>query len=183
MLSGAANVKLYTGVGARSTPAEMLDIIQNVASILGKQGWVLRSGGADGADSAFEAGCDAVQGSKKIYIPWDGFNGRHQDGQSILTLDQGDRAGAIDLVKDVHPAYGKLSRGALALHARNTYQVRGLYLDTPSRFLLCYAPVDKYGVPKGGTRTSWVLAQKCGIPCFNLVNDRDYERVVKILEQ
>lgn len=175
-------MKIYTGVGSRSTPAEMLNIIQNVASVLGKQGWVLRSGGADGADSAFEAGCDAVQGSKKIYIPWDGFNGRRQDGRSVLTLEQGDRAGAMDLVKEVHPAYGMLSRGALALHARNAYEVLGLYLDTPSKFLLCYAPVDKYGVPKGGTRTSWVLAQKCGIPCFNLINDRDYERVVSLLE-
>ena len=175
-------MKIYTGVGARSTPAEMLDIIQNVASVLGRQGWVLRSGGADGADSAFEAGCDAVQGAKKIYIPWDGFNGRHQDGQSILTLDQGDRDGAIALVKDAHPAYRILSRGALALHARNAYQVLGLYLDTPSKFLLCYAPVDKYGVPKGGTRTAWMLAQMFDIPCFNLVNDRDYERVVRLLE-
>ena len=174
-------MKIYTGVGARSTPNEMLDIIQSVASVLGKQGWVLRSGGADGADSAFETGCDAVQGSKKIYIPWNGFNGRHQDGQSVLTLDQGDRDGAVALVKDVHPAYGMLSRGALALHSRNTYQVLGLHLDTPSHFLLCYAPVDKYGVPKGGTRTSWMLAQMFDIPCYNLSNDRDYERVVKFL--
>ena len=175
-------MKIYTGVGARSTPNEMLDIIQNVASVLGKQGWVLRSGGADGADYAFETGCDAVQGSKKIYIPWDGFNGRHQDGQSVLTLDQGDRAGATAIVKDVHPAYGMLSRGALALHARNTYQVLGLHLDTPSHFLLCYAPVDKYGVPKGGTRTSWVLAQECGIPCFNLYLEKDKERIEKWLQ-
>lgn len=174
-------MKIYTGVGSRSTPAEMLNIIQNVASVLGKQGWVLRSGGADGADSAFEAGCDAVQGSKKIYIPWDGFNGMQQDGQSVLTLDQGDRSGATALVRDVHPAYGMLSRGALALHARNAYEVLGLYLDTPSKFLLCYAPVDKYGVPKGGTRTSWVLAQMYDIPCFNLGNDRDYKRVTKLL--
>jgi hypothetical protein len=175
-------MKLYTGVGSRDTNPEMLDLIQNVASVLGKQGWVLRSGGADGADSAFEAGCDAVQGSKKIYIPWDGFNGRHQDGQSVLTLDQGDRDGAMDLVKEVHPAYGMLSRGALALHARNAYQVLGLCLDAPSKFLLCYAPSDKYGVPKGGTRTAWMLAQMFDIPCFNLGNERDYERMISLLE-
>ena len=175
-------MKLYTGVGSRDTNPEMLDIIQNVASVLGKQGWVLRSGGADGADSAFEAGCDSVQGSKKIYIPWDGFNGRHQDGQSVLTLDQGDRAGAMNLVKEVHPAYDMLSRGALALHARNTYQVLGLYLDTPSHFLLCYAPVDKYGVPKGGTRTTLMLAQMFNVPSFNLYIDEHLNRVKTFLE-
>ena len=175
-------MKIYTGVGARSTPPEMLDIIRNVASVLGKQGWVLRSGGADGADSAFEAGCDSVQGSKKIYIPWDGFNGRYQDGQSILTLDQGDRSGAMELVKGVHPAFNRLSRGALALHSRNTYQVLGLYLDSPSQFLLCYAPTDRDGVPTGGTRTAWVVARMFDIPCFNLSNEQDYERITKFIK-
>ena len=172
-------MKIYTGVGARSTPPEMLDIIRNVASVLGKRGWVLRSGGAEGADKAFEAGCDAAHGSKKIYIPWSGFNNYIPDGVSIMTLDQGSRDGAITIIKDVHPAFNRLSRGALALHARNTYQVLGLYLDSPSQFLICYAPTDRDGVPTGGTRTSWVLAQKCGIPCFNLYLEKDKERIEK----
>lgn len=172
-------MKIYTGVGARSTPPEMLDIIRNVASVLGKRGWVLRSGGAEGADKAFEAGCDAAHGSKKIYIPWSGFNNYIPDGVSIMTLDQGSRDGAIDIIKDVHPAFNRLSRGALALHARNALQVLGLYLDSPSQFLICYAPTDRDGVPTGGTRTSWVLAQKCGIPCFNLYLEKDKERIEK----
>lgn len=174
-------MKIYTGVGSRSTPIEMLDIIQNAASVLGKQGWVLRSGGAEGADKAFEAGCDAAQGSKKIYIPWRGFNNYVPNGVSIMTLDQGNRDGAIDIIKDVHPAFNRLSRGALALHARNAYQVLGLYLDSPSQFLLCYAPTDRGGVPTGGTRTAWVVARMFNIPCFNLSNDRDYERITKFL--
>lgn len=175
-------MKIYTGVGARSTPKEMLDIIQNVASVLGKQGWVLRSGGANGADSAFETGCDAVQGSKKIYIPWSGFNNYIPDGMSVMTLDQGNRDGAIDIIKDVHPAFNRLSRGALALHARNVYQVMGIYLDSPSQFLLCYAPTDKDGVPTGGTRTAWVVAQMFGVPRFNLNNEQDYERITKFIK-
>ena len=35
---------------------------------LGKEGWVLRSRGARGADSAFEAGADAARGGRKIYL-------------------------------------------------------------------------------------------------------------------
>ena len=175
-------MKIYTGVGARSTPPEMLNIIRNIASVLGKQGWVLRSGGAEGADKAFEAGCDAAHGSKKIYIPWSGFNNYIPDGVSIMTLDQGSRDGAIDIIKDVHPAFNRLSRGALALHARNALQVLGLYLDSPSQFLICYATTDRDGVPTGGTRTAWMIAHMNDIPCINLFNDRDYERVVKLLE-
>lgn len=116
------------------------------------------------------------------YIPWNGFNDRLSDGVSVLTLEQGDRDKALDIIKEVHPAFDKLSLGAKKLHARNAYQVLGIYLDTPSKFLICYAQVDAQGVPKGGTRTAWVLAQMLDIPCFNLGNDRDYERVTKLLE-
>ena len=171
----------YTGVGARTTPDRILDIMEHVGYVLAQRGYVLRSGGAEGADKAFEAGCDAAHGSKKIYIPWSGFNNYIPNGESIMTLDQGNRDGAIDIIKDVHPAFNRLSRGALALHARNVYQVAGLYLDSPSQFLLCYASVDAQGIPVGGTRTAWVVARMFDIPCFNLSNDRDYERITKFL--
>jgi len=35
-------------------------------------GYTLRSGGANGADTAFEEGCCR----KELYLPWPGFNGR-----------------------------------------------------------------------------------------------------------
>lgn len=172
----------YTGVGSRNTPDRILDIMEHVGYVLVRRGYVLRSGGAEGADKAFEAGCDAAQGSKKIYIPWSGFNNYISDGMSVMTLDQGNRDGAIDIIKDVHPAFNRLSRGALALHARNVYQVMGIYLDSPSQFLLCYAPTDKDGVPTGGTRTAWVVAQMFGVPRFNLNNEQDYERITKFIK-
>ena len=172
----------YTGVGARNTPDRILDIMEHMGYALAQRGYVLRSGGAEGADKAFEAGCDAAQGSKKVYIPWSGFNNYIPNGVSIMTLDQGNRDGAIDIIKDVHPAFNRLSRGALALHARNVYQVTGIYLDSPSQFLLCYATVDNEGIPVGGTRTAWVVARMFDIPCFNLSNDRDYERITKFLK-
>lgn len=172
----------YTGVGSRNTPDRILDIMEHVGYVLVRRGYVLRSGGAEGADKAFEAGCDAAQGSKKIYIPWSGFNNYIPDGMSVMTLDQGNRDGAIDIIKDVHPAFNRLSRGALALHARNVYQVMGIYLDSPSQFLLCYAPTDKDGVPTGGTRTAWVVAQMFGVPRFNLNNEQDYERITKFIK-
>ncbi len=175
-------MKIYTGVGSRSAPEHILKTMRELGECLARKGWVLRSGAAEGSDTAFEEGCDAGSGSKKIYIPWNGFNDRWSDGASVLTLEQGDRDKALDIIKEVHPAFDKLSLGAKKLHARNAYQVLGIYLDTPSKFLICYAQVDAQGVPKGGTRTSWVLAQMFDIPCFNLGNDRDYERVTKLLE-
>lgn len=74
----------YTGVGARNTPDRILDIMEHVGYVLAQRGYVLRSGGAEGADKAFEAGCDAAHGNKKIYIPWSGFNNYIPDGVSIM---------------------------------------------------------------------------------------------------
>lgn len=62
------NTKIYAGIGSRSTSQSVLDAITQVATKLGKEGWVLRSGAARGADSAFEAGAYAAHGGKEIYL-------------------------------------------------------------------------------------------------------------------
>lgn len=46
----------YTGIGARQTPPAMLATITAIASRLATLGWTCRTGGADGADTAFEVG-------------------------------------------------------------------------------------------------------------------------------
>jgi len=73
----------YTGIGSRKTPGPINDIIEFSplyrfyywGRILATKGFILRSGHADGADLAFEKGCDTVNGKKEIYLPWKGFNG------------------------------------------------------------------------------------------------------------
>ena len=44
----------YTGVGNRDTPHEYLEKMTVLASLLEKEGCILRSGGAEGADTAFQ---------------------------------------------------------------------------------------------------------------------------------
>ena len=66
--------KPYTGIGSRETPDEILGIMADVAYNLPNYGYTLRSGAADGADSAFEMGCGWNNGEKEIYLPWEGFN-------------------------------------------------------------------------------------------------------------
>ena len=46
----------YAGVGGRETPAHVLNLMTRIAQGLAKVGGILRSGGARGADTAFEAG-------------------------------------------------------------------------------------------------------------------------------
>lgn len=48
--------KYYTGVGSRKTPAHIMEIMRDLGRKLCSEGWGLRSGGASGADQAFEHG-------------------------------------------------------------------------------------------------------------------------------
>ena len=66
---------LYAGIGSRETPPDILLKMVKIGCHLAKMGWTLRSGGAPGADSAFEKGCDLGGGDKQIFLPWKGFQG------------------------------------------------------------------------------------------------------------
>lgn len=178
--------KFYTGVGSRETPKEMQDLIEDLAVALSVDGWTMRSGGAAGADSAFERGVDSVDGDKEIYIPWHGFNERHSsDSFSFMSLDDCNSEYAFSLASSIHPAWDRLSKGAKKLHARNVFQVLGSCNDIqmPSSFLVCWAKRDKHGFPVGGTRTAWVLASSHGIPCYNLIDDIDRQTIMNYINK
>ena len=64
-------VQYYTGIGSRETPSHILELMTKIAKYLDSLGFILRSGGAPGADTAFANG--AV--NKQIFIPWKNFNG------------------------------------------------------------------------------------------------------------
>lgn len=149
--------KYYTGCGSRDTPCEILSIFSDLACILAQRGYTLRSGGADGADSAFEYGCDLARGKKEIYLPWKNFNKHRSNYYDI-------EESAIKLASEIHLAWDKCKTGAKKLHARNCYQVLGLNLDTPSDFLICWT---KNGGKVGGTRTAIVLAEKFDVTVYN----------------
>lgn len=146
--------KFYTGVGSRETPNDILVKMCIYAEKLERHMFILRSGGAPGADTAFEAG---VKFRKEIYLPWKGFN---RSPSSLFRTTQE----AMDLAKSIHPAWSKCSDEAKLLHTRNCYQVLGDDLKTPSSFLLCWT---KDGEDVGGTRTAIVLARQNNIPVYN----------------
>lgn len=172
----------YTGVGRRNTPKAIQLIQQQLAMDLEGRGYVLRSGGADGSDSAFERGV-TVPDYKEIFISWSGFNGRTA-GPGVIdatTLENYDQA--IAIAKGVHPVWDKLTRGPRAHHTRNVYQVLGRDLATPSRFLLCWAEYqgNNRNVVKGGTNTALQLALRNGVPSLNLFGAPSYDAVIEKL--
>lgn len=183
-------MKYYTGVGSRETPPAIQDLMTRIAAKLEAVGYVLRSGAAEGADQAFERGVEHVS-RKQIFIAWNGFCKRQMGRDGVIPLIECCERRAFQIASEVHPAWDAvkadgspvLKLSAKGLHARNTYQVLGARLDTPSKFLVCWAPVDKHGVPKGGTRTAWVLAEREGVECFNLIHDQTIRRFERWLKE
>lgn len=154
---------IYAGIGSRSTPYTIQMEMYNIARELAIKGWLLRSGGADGADIAFEGGCDANGGKKEIWLPWRRFNG----SQSELILPefgkQFDRA--MSIASSVHPAWGRTSQAGRRLHARNVFQVLGADFETPVNQVICWTP---NGALVGGTATALRLAARYNIEVVNL---------------
>ena len=165
----------YAGIGSRKTPPHILAKMGKVAERLEARGYTLRSGGADGADTAFERGCDR----KQIFLPWTGFN-KNASPLNTVTRD------AMDVAAAVHPAFYRLADTARKLMARNSYQVLGPDLRTPSDFVVCWTPdsveteVDRTR-DTGGTGQAIALAHRWNIPVFNLAKPDALDRLANVL--
>lgn len=153
----------YTGIGSRETPGDVLSVMTDIARKLSRKGYILRSGGAEGADTAFELG--AKNNLMEIYIPWEGFNGRKEDGTSYIIPPYNDY-----YIYKYHPKSNKLTTTGRMFMSRNTYQVLGMDLNTPSDFVVCWT---KDGGFTGGTGQALRIAQDHGIKIYNLFNVMD----------
>ncbi len=147
----------YAGIGSRETPADALQRMREIAAMLGDEGWCLRSGGAEGADTAFEQGLSAHH-EREIYLPWKGFGGH---GSALCKPSPE----AFTLAASMHPAWVRCSRGARSLHARNCQQVLGRDLDDPVTMVVCWT---KHGSGAGGTGQALRIAAQHAIPVFDL---------------
>lgn len=153
----------YAGIGSRSTPVEILALMTSIATFLAERQYVLRSGGAIGADSAFESGAGQ---RRQIFLPWNGYNQKTSPYCKVT-------APAMQTVDQYHPAPEFLTPAAKKLMARNSYQVLGPDLKTPSRFVVCWTPdgcIDRAGRTKqtGGTGQAITIAEANGIEIINL---------------
>lgn len=167
----------YTGIGSRETPNAVMTLMSLIAQVLSCNHYTLRSGAAQGADAAFESGCDIAHGSKEIWLPWKGFN-QHTTGLSSLPTDSEHEK----IASGLHPAWDKLSQGAKKLHTRNVAQVLGADCNTPSLLCICYTEDGvehhtKVTSKTGGTGTAIRLASLRGVPVFNLKNPTAVERM------
>lgn len=157
--------KIYTGIGSRETPEDILKLMIKIGYALGQAGWTLRSGHAEGADQAFELGAIRADSEMEIYLPWKGFNGAPTSPihQYIPIRDY--HPEAVRVAEMFHPAWDKCSNGARKLHQRNVYQVAGIELDTATAMVICWT---KDGKRQGGTGQALRMAEHLKIPIFDL---------------
>jgi len=117
--------------------------MRDAATRLESLGYILRSGGASGADTAFSNGCK----SKTIYRAADATPA------SLKTVDV------------FHPAPHLLSSYIKRLHARNALIILGHDLQSPVDFVLCWTPGGRV---TGGTGQGLRIALHHKIPIVNM---------------
>jgi len=155
----------YTGIGSRKTPQHVLEDMFNHAIYLAERGYTLRSGGANGADTAFEKGCDYAQGDKQIFLPWNGFNNLSTADEGYYVLDDKFYGEAEEIAEKHHPAWDRCSQGARRMHTRNVAQILGPELSEPCELVICWTP---NGSGSGGTGQAIRIAKSLGIPVLDL---------------
>lgn len=176
----------YAGIGSQETPNRHLTTMRRYGRDFARRGWILRSGAADGADSAFEAGAIEAGGATDIFLPWRGFN-CHLTGVIADRLPMFREA--MEIASDVHPRWDRASPGGKKLLARDVMQVLGRDLKTPVAFVLCWAPRPLYDYDghvvdvSGGTGLAVRLAAKLGIPVCHMDYHLSMARLPAIIDE
>jgi hypothetical protein len=159
-------MKYYAGIGSRETPPEVCASMTRLALYLAAREWCLRSGGAKGADEAFEQVLYEVRlAPAQIYLPWRGFNGRGEYGPYKVA---GDWTWAREIACKHYPRLRTRYDVVQRFMTRNVAILLGGNADGPGEpvdFAVCWTP---NGDICGGTGRAIVVARAYDIPVYNL---------------
>ena len=144
----------YAGIGARETPLAVQRAMTGLAVQLRDMGYLLRTGGAIGADEAFATG---AENACAIYTPSD------------VTPE------ALVVGERFHPKWKSLSKKSKGLIARNGFQVLGDDLKSPVKFVACWT---LRGEVVGGTGQALRIAEEFRIPVFNFYFEDQWSKAL-----
>jgi len=158
--------KIYTGVGSRRCFPSAKSSIVRLASVLYELGWTVRSGKAPGIDTIFET---HAHEKKEIYLP----------DPSLYP----NWLAATKIAKQFHPKWSALNIHQQNLMIRNTYEVLGEDLLSPSKFLLCWtadgcSKHEARTIETGGTGQAISIASAYRVPVFNLGKPGTYDEFI-----
>lgn len=159
-------MKFYAGIGSRNTPQRILSKMIITATLLAEDGWTLRSGGAIGADTAFEEGCDLEDGKREIFKAKDAEEWAYIEAKKHIPKNR--------------PAFHSWSPYARSLIARNMMQILGRKMDEPVTFVLCWSMANIND--GGGTGYGMRCAMHHNIPVFNLYEENAWEEFKEFIK-
>lgn len=156
----------YAGIGSRETPADVLQLMYDLAIIYAINGYILKTGAALGADQAFANGANRGNGIIQLHIPWQKYEQAWRNTLNLQNVSthvlKNEDIEAYNSVDKFHPTPNKLSQGMKKLHARNYNIIAN------TNFVICYT---HNGTLSGGTGQGLRLAQDLKIATINLGDD------------
>lgn len=163
----------YAGIGSRSAPLGTRGCCVTVARKMREQGWILRSGGAEGCDTAFAKGAGD---QAEIFLPWPDF-GQEMYAEPSPWFERPvelprPSSMALKMVSTFHPAPSRLSWAAKQLHGRNCHIILGRHLDAPVDRVICWT-LDEH---RGGTSFALRVARAHDIEVHNLADAQVFAR-------
>ena len=150
----------YAGIGSRETPKKVLHEMSMLSSQLEAMGFILRTGGATGADTAFLDGIQDPSKSVELYLPWQKYNDYESPWNKVPKA-------SVTMAQRFHPNWDACSQGVHKLHGRNCNIILGpdVTRPLPAEFVICYT---KEGKGTGGTGMAINVADFHLIPVFDL---------------
>lgn len=158
----------YAGIGKRRLTSREADLIRRIGAQLARDGFVLRTGAAPGADQEFAEGALAAAGDVVLCLPssrhekaWvDDAGARYGAQVSVESLRNDDHE-AMRSVAEYHPIGDRLEGYTVRLHARNYRIVVGP--AGPVSFVIAWPREGG-----GGTAQGIRIAEKRKIPILRL---------------
>lgn len=168
---------IYAGIGARTTPPDIIELMRTLATAYAKKGYTLQTGAAKGADQAYAEGALYGGGRVRLYLPWPSYEQEWVSSLvgdlEIISLKDSDKLAHMS-VAELHPTFENLSQGVRKLHARNFLILKD------AEFVSCWTP---RGLEEGGTGQGLRIAERQRQQIWNLGNQAICKGVVDRLKE
>lgn len=169
----------YAGIGSRKTPGSILDVMSKAAYYLAIKNWSLRSGGAQGADRAFE---DAILCHDKLPR----IDGRKATTGHHLTIyrsahikqaPENEKSEELNkIARTYNKGFDSKPLYVQGLLVRNVQIILGHYANNPVKFVVCWTPNAQ---PVGGTGMGIRIAEAHNIQVHNLADPDTLAKICK----
>jgi len=152
-------------IGSRDLNKDELARCKEWGYKFAREGYVIQTGNARGADQAFAEGANTVNPEMvMLFLPWSSYE-KHRiiEGNKVIVFDESNPAHRLwmEEAEKHHPAWYKLSRGSRLLMARNIGIIDGTF------YVVAFPKTNPFG-QLGGTGQGIRYATSRGVPVYRM---------------